>query len=594
MQIRNFCIIAHIDHGKSTLADRLLEYTGTISKREMKEQILDGMDLERERGITIKAKAIKMNYRAENGEEYILNLIDTPGHVDFTYEVSRALAACEGALLIVDASQGVEAQTLANTYLARQSKLKIIPVINKIDLSTADIESAKEQIREGLDITDEPILVSAKEGKGIPEIVERIISDVPPPEVKSDEPLSALVFDSFYDTYRGAIILVRVLEGEIRPKMKIKFVSSGRPYEVIETGYMKLKTMPSQSVPAGEVGYVVAGIKDIHDIRIGDTITELSRPTARPHPGYKEIKPFVFAGLYPVNSSDYDNLKTALGKLHLSDSSLFYGPETSTALGFGFRCGFLGSLHLEIVKERLEREFNLNLLVTAPNVIYKVQTHKGTAEIDNPAKFPNYGDIIEIQEPYVLATIICPSEFLGQILELCQKKRGTQILLRYIDMKRVIVKYELPLAEIIVGFYDSLKSVSKGYASFDYEHIDTRPGDLVKLEILINQEVVDAFSVIIHKDKASMTAHFLAEKLRGIIPRQMFEIPIQARVNNKVIVRENISAMRKDVLAKCYGGDISRKRKLLEKQKEGKKRMRQFGRVEIPPEAFVAVLKISE
>ncbi|OGS09687.1 MAG: elongation factor 4, partial [Elusimicrobia bacterium RIFOXYB1_FULL_48_9] len=499
MQIRNFCIIAHIDHGKSTLADRLLEYTGTISKREMKEQILDGMDLERERGITIKAKAIKMNYRAENGEEYILNLIDTPGHVDFTYEVSRALAACEGALLIVDASQGVEAQTLANTYLARQSKLKIIPVINKIDLSTADIESAKEQIREGLDITDEPILVSAKEGKGIPEIVERIISDVPPPEVKSDEPLSALVFDSFYDTYRGAIILVRVLEGEIRPKMKIKFVSSGRPYEVIETGYMKLKTMPSQSVPAGEVGYVVAGIKDIHDIRIGDTITELSRPTARPHPGYKEIKPFVFAGLYPVNSSDYDNLKTALGKLHLSDSSLFYGPETSTALGFGFRCGFLGSLHLEIVKERLEREFNLNLLVTAPNVIYKVQTHKGTAEIDNPAKFPNYGDIIEIQEPYVLATIICPSEFLGQILELCQKKRGTQILLRYIDMKRVIVKYELPLAEIIVGFYDSLKSVSKGYASFDYEHIDTRPGDLVKLEILINQEVVDAFSVIIHK-----------------------------------------------------------------------------------------------
>ena len=594
MEIRNFCIIAHIDHGKSTLADRLLEFTGTISMRDMREQILDGMDLERERGITIKAKAIRMEYKDENGKEYILNLIDTPGHVDFTYEVSRALAACEGAILVVDASQGVQAQTLANTYLARQGNLKIIPVINKIDLPTADVENTYLQLREGLEVADEPILASAKEGRGIKQILDAVIKNIPAPGGDESEPLSALIFDSFFDPYRGAIIIVRVLDGCIKPGMKMIMLSSGAQHEVLETGFMKIKMIPSQKVSAGEVGYVVAGIKDIHDIKIGDTITEAARPTTKPHPGYKEIKPFVFAGLYPVNTSDYDNLKNAIEKLRLSDSSLFYWPETSVALGFGFRCGFLGSLHLEIVKERLEREFGLNLLITAPNVVYKVTTQKGPAEIDNPAKFPPFGDILEIQEPYVLATIICPSEYMGPVLDLCQKKRGKQIVLRFLDTKTIIVKYELPLAEIIVSFYDSLKSVSKGYASFDYEHIGFRQGDLVKLEIMINQEVVDAFSVIVHKDKAQSVGHYLAEKLRTLIPRQMFEIPIQARINNKVIARENIAAVRKDVLAKCYGGDITRKRKLLEKQKEGKKRMRQFGRVEIPPEAFVAVLKISD
>ena len=594
MEIRNFCIIAHIDHGKSTLADRLLEFTHTISKREMRDQVLDGMDLERERGITIKAKAIRMDYEDETGKRYMLNLIDTPGHVDFTYEVSRALAACEGALLIVDASQGVEAQTLANTYLAKQSKLKIIPVINKIDLPTADIDTALTQMKEALDITDEPILASAKEGIGIKEIVQSIIRDIPPPQGDRSEPLSALIFDSFFDSYRGVIIIVRVFEGELKAGMKIKLVSLDAIHEVLEVGYMQIKMVPTDSLSAGEVGYVVSGIKDIHDVKIGDTITELARPTLHPHAGCKEIKPFVFAGVYPLSTSDYDNLKSALAKLRLSDASLSYVPETSSALGFGFRCGFLGSLHLEIVKERLEREFNLELLITAPNVIYTVVTKKGSSDIDNPARFPNYGDIVEIYEPYVVATIICPALYLGPILDLCQKKRGKQITLRYIDTKTVILKYEIPLAEIIVGFYDALKSVSKGYASFDYEHIGTRLGDLVKLEIMINSEVVDAFSVIVHEEKAQTTGHFLAEKLRTIIPRQMFEVPIQARIRNKIIARENIAAMRKDVLAKCYGGDISRKRKLLEKQKEGKKRMRQFGRVEIPPEAFIAVLKINE
>ncbi|MBN1823607.1 MAG: elongation factor 4 [Endomicrobiales bacterium] len=594
MEIRNFCIVAHIDHGKSTLADRLLEFTKTISLREMRDQILDGMELERERGITIKAKAIRMDYADETGARYILNLIDTPGHVDFTYEVSRALAACEGALLVVDASQGVQAQTLANTYLAKGAKLKIIPVINKIDLPTADIENTYIQMREALDISDEPILASAKEGSGMKEMLQAIVKEIPPPQGSPSEPLSALIFDSFYDSYRGVIIIIRVFEGRIKAGMKITMVSSGAQYEVLEIGYMKIKMVPTSELRAGEVGYVIAGIKNIHDIKIGDTITESIKPTSRPHPGYKEIKPFVFAGLYPVNSSDYDNLKNAIEKLHLSDSSLFYGPETSVALGFGFRCGFLGSLHLEIVKERLEREFGLNLLITAPNVIYEVTTAKGISEIDNPAKFPPYGDIIEIREPYVLSTLILPSEFMGPVLDLCQKKRGKQILLRFLDTKTIIVKYEIPLSEIIIGFYDSLKSVSKGYASFDYEHIGNKPGDLVKLEILINQEVVDAFSIIVHKDKAQTLAHYLTEKLKTIIPRHMFEIPIQARVNNKIVARENIAAMRKDVIAKCYGGDITRKRKLLERQKEGKKKMRQFGRVEVPPEAFVAVLKMSD
>ncbi|MDD5102410.1 MAG: translation elongation factor 4 [Endomicrobiaceae bacterium] len=592
--IRNFCIIAHIDHGKSTLADRLLEFTGTISKREMKEQILDGMELERERGITIKAKAIKMLYKHKDGKEYILNLVDTPGHVDFTYEVSRALEACEGALLIIDASQGVEAQTLANTMLAKKANLKIIPVINKIDLPTADVDSAYEQMKEGLAVDGEPILASAKEGIGMQEIIDSVIDNIPAPVGSNEAPLSALIFDSFYDSYRGVIVIVRVFDGRIKKGMKVTFIASDAEYEVIEVGYMKLKMIEADSISVGEVGYVVAGIKTIQDVKIGDTITETARPTTHPHAGYKEINPFVFAGLYPYSSSDYDSLKIALEKLQLSDSSLIYTPETSVALGFGYRCGFLGHLHLDIVRERLEREFGLNLLVTAPNVVYKIKVKNQMLVIDNPAKFPNNVEIQEIWEPYVMATVICPDEYLGAIMDLCQKRRGKQLDMKYLDMKIIILKYDIPLAEIIVGFYDALKSVSKGYASFDYEHIAPRIGELVKLEILVNSDVVDAFSVITHKDKAQTTAHFLTEKLRGIIPRHMFEIPIQARVNNKIIARETISAMRKDVLAKCYGGDITRKRKLLEKQKEGKKKMRQFGRVELPPEAFVAVLQIDD
>ncbi|MDR1194988.1 MAG: translation elongation factor 4 [Endomicrobium sp.] len=593
--IRNFCIIAHIDHGKSTLADRLLEYTGTISKREMKEQILDGMELERERGITIKAKAVRMNYTDKSGKKYILNLIDTPGHVDFTYEVSRALAACEGALLVIDATQGVEAQTLANTMLAKNANLKIIPVINKIDLPTADVDSAYEQMKEGLDVDADPILASAKEGIGISEITDSIVANIPPAKVVLSEPLSAIIFDSFYDSYRGVIVIIRVFDGIIRKGMKIRFIASDVEYDVLEVGYMIIRPVEAGSLSSGEVGYMVAGIKDIHDIKIGDTITDSVNPTKNPHPGYKEIHPFVFAGLYPNSTSDYDALKSALEKLRLSDSSLVFFPETSVALGFGFRCGFLGSLHLEIVKERLEREFGLSLLVTAPNVVYKVKTLKDqNLIIDNPAKFPNNSDISEIWEPYVEATIICPGDYLGAILDLCQKRRGKQVQMRYLNTKIIVLKYHLPLAEIIVGFYDALKSVSKGYASFDYEHIEPQPGDLVKLEIMINGEVVDAFTIITHKDKAQTASHYLTEKLRAIIPRHMFEIPIQARVNNKIIARETISAVRKDVLAKCYGGDITRKRKLLEKQKEGKRKMRQFGKVEIPPEAFIAVLKIDD
>jgi GTP-binding protein LepA len=592
--IRNFCIIAHIDHGKSTLADRLLEYTGTLSKREMKDQILDGMELERERGITIKAKAVRMNYADKNGQNYILNLIDTPGHVDFTYEVSRALAACEGAILVIDATQGVEAQTLANTILAKNANLKILPVINKIDLPTADVDSAYEQMKEGLDVDSEPILASAKEGIGISEIIDSVVTNIPPAKIINDEPLSALIFDSFYESYRGVIVIIRVFDGKIRKGMRVRFMASGAEYEVIEVGYMKIKMIEATELFSGEVGYVVAGIKDIRDIKIGDTITETINPTTRPHEGYKEINPFVFAGLYPNSTSEYDSLKIALEKLKLSDASLVYFPETSVALGFGFRCGFLGSLHLEIIKERLEREFGLSLLVTAPNVVYKVKTKGKYATIDNPSKFPNNSDIEEILEPYVEATIICPVEYLGAMLDLCQKRRGKQISMKYMNVKIALLKYHLPLAEIVVGFYDALKSASKGYASFDYEHIGKRQGDLVKLEIMINGEAVDAFTVITHKDKAQAYAHYLAEKLKGIIQRHMFEIPIQAKVNNKIIARETISAIRKDVLAKCYGGDITRKRKLLEKQKEGKRKMRLFGKVEIPPEAFVAVLKIEE
>ncbi|MDR0956627.1 MAG: translation elongation factor 4 [Endomicrobium sp.] len=592
--IRNFCIIAHIDHGKSTLADRLLEYTGTIPRREMREQILDGMELEKERGITIKAKAVRMNYTDKKGKEYILNLIDTPGHVDFTYEVSRALAACEGTILVIDATQGIEAQTLANTILAKSANLKLIPVINKIDLPTADVNSIHEQMKEVLEINSEPILASAKEGIGIKEIINSVITNIPPAKVEKNEPLSALIFDSFYDSYRGVIVITRVFSGKIYKRMKIKFIASNVEYEVLEVGYMKIKMIESDEIYSGEVGYVIAGIKDIHDIKIGDTITESLNPTKCPHEGYKEIHPFVFAGLYPNNSSEYDNLKPALDKLKLSDSSLVYFPETSLALGFGFRCGFLGSLHLEIIKERLEREFDLNLLITAPNVTYKIKTKGKYITIDNPAKFPNNPDIEEIWEPYINSTIICPTEYLGAMMELCQKRRGKQILMKYMNTKTVLLKYHMPLAEVIIGFYDALKSISKGYASFDYEHTAPKIGNLVKLEIMINSKVVDAFTIITHKDKVQTTAHYLTEKLKGIIPRHMFEVPIQAKVNNKIIARETIAALRKDVLAKCYGGDITRKRKLLEKQKEGKRKMRQFGKVEIPSEAFVTVLKMNE
>jgi GTP-binding protein LepA len=592
--IRNFCIIAHIDHGKSTLADRLLEYTETISHREMRDQILDGMDLERERGITIKSKAVRMNYVDQNGKSYVLNLIDTPGHVDFMYEVSRVLAACEGAILVVDATQGVEAQTLANTVLAENAKLKIIPVINKIDLPTADVDSARKQIKDGLGIEIEPLCISAKNGTGIDTIVKSVIANIPPAKVVEEEALSALVFDSFYDSYRGVIVIIRVFEGKIHKGMKVTFVASDAEHEVLEVGYMKIKMFESDKIISGEVGYVVTGIKDIRDVKIGDTITESMNFTKHIHEGYKEINPFVFAGIYPNNASEYDSLKIALEKLKLSDSSFVYSPETSVALGFGFRCGFLGSLHLEIVKERLEREFSLNLLVTATNVVYKVKSNGKFITVDNPVKFPNSADIEEIWEPYVEATIICPMYCLGAIIELCQKRRGKQVSMKYISPKSIILNYCMPLAEIIVGFYDALKSVSKGYASFDYEHIKSRLGNLVKLEIIINSEVMDAFTIITHKDKAHIVAHYLTEKLRGIIPKHMFEIPIQAKINSKIIARETISAIRKDVLAKCYGGDITRKRKLLEKQKEGKRKMRQFGRVAIPSEAFIAILKMDK
>ncbi|MDR1784512.1 MAG: translation elongation factor 4 [Endomicrobium sp.] len=592
--IRNFCIIAHIDHGKSTIADRLLEYTGTISRREMKDQILDEMELEKEKGITIKAKAVRMSYISKSGEKYIFNLIDTPGHVDFTYEVSRALAACEGAILVVDATQGVEAQTLANTVLAKDADLEIIPVINKIDLPTADIESTCEQIKEGLGIATSPILVSAKEGIGTGDIISSVILKIPPAKVLKDNPLSALIFDSFYDSYRGVVVIVRIFYGKVRKGMRIRFMASNVEHEVLEVGYMKIKMVESCELSSGEVGYIVSGIKDIHDIKIGDTITESINPTKHQHGGYKEINPFVFAGLYPNSASEYDSLKIALEKLRLSDSSLVFSQEVSVALGFGFRCGFLGSLHLDIVRERLEREFDLNLIVTAPNVIYRIKSKGKFITIDNPSKFPNISDVEEIWEPYVETTIICPVSFLGSILNLCQKGRGKQISMKYIDAKTIILKYHMPLAEIIIGFYDALKSVSKGYASFNYKHIDPQLGDLVKLEVMINMKVVDAFTIIICKSEAQSRARYLTEKLKFIIPRHMFEIPIQVMVNNKIVARETISAVRKDVLAKCYGGDVTRKRKLLEKQKEGKRRMRRFGKVEIPSEAFITILRMNE
>ncbi|MFH1025191.1 MAG: translation elongation factor 4 [Nitrospirota bacterium] len=590
--IRNFSIIAHIDHGKSTLADRLLEYTGALSEREMTAQVLDSMDLERERGITIKAHAVRLTYSADNGKEYILNLIDTPGHVDFSYEVSRSLASCEGALLVVDASQGVEAQTLANAYHALEHNLEIVPVINKIDLPAADPQKTRDQIEDaiGIDCSD-AILASAKEGIGTKEILETIIKKIPSPKGADDKPLKALLFDSWFDNFQGVIVLVRVFDGKVRSGTRIQLMAAGSIFEVSQVGIFSPKIEPVRELSAGEVGYIIAGIKRVTDTKIGDTITDADNPAQEPCPGYKDIKPLVFCGLYPTQSHQYENLRDALNKLRLNDASFIYEPETSLALGFGFRCGFLGLLHMEIIKERLEREFDLSLLSTAPTVVYRVtQANQEISYIDNPALLPERYEMIE--EPFVLVTIVMPAEFIGPILDLCQEKRGIQKSFTYIGKDRIKVEYELPLNEILWDFYDRLKSLSKGYASMDYEFIGYRESNLVKLHILLNGDVVDALSLIVHKDKAYYKGRELAEKLREIIPRQMFEVIIQASIGNKIIARESIRPLRKDVIAKCYGGDITRKRKLLEKQKEGKKRMKQFGKVELPQEAFLAVLKV--
>ncbi|MEW6068653.1 MAG: translation elongation factor 4 [Nitrospirota bacterium] len=590
--IRNFSIIAHIDHGKSTLADRLLEYTGALSAREMTEQVLDSMDLERERGITIKAHAVRLLYKADDGNDYILNLIDTPGHVDFSYEVSRSLASCEGVILVVDASQGVEAQTLANAYLAVEHNLEIIPVINKIDLPSADPEKTKEQIEDaiGIDCSD-AILASAKEGIGTKEILETIVKKIPPPSGDDKKPLKALIFDSWFDNYLGVIVLVRVFDGKISPNKKIKLMANGKSFEVSQIGIFSPKIKPVDNLSAGEVGYIIAGIRNVTDTKIGDTITDADIPTEEPCPGYKDIKPMVFCGLYPTTSDQYEDLRDALNKLRLNDSSFIHEPETSLALGFGFRCGFLGLLHMEIIKERLEREFNLSLLSTSPTVVYRIiKTDRNVLYIENPALLPEKYDLIE--EPFVVATIFVPKDFIGPILDLCQEKRGIQKSFNFIGKDKIKVEYELPLSEILWDFYDRLKSLSKGYASLDYEFIGYRESNLTKLNILLNGEVVDALSLIVHKDKAYHKGRELAEKLREIIPRQMFEVIIQAAIGNKIIARETVRSLRKDVLAKCYGGDITRKRKLLEKQKEGKKRMKQVGKVELPQEAFLAVLKV--
>lgn len=594
--IRNFSIVAHIDHGKSTLADRLLEYTGALSKREMVEQVLDDMDLERERGITIKAHAVRLTYTAKNGKEYILNLIDTPGHVDFTYEVSRSLAACEGAVLVVDAVQGVEAQTLANAYLAIDNNLEIVPVINKIDLPSADPEKVKEEIEKiiGIDAS-EAVLASAKEGIGTEDVLEAIVNKIPAPKGDINKPLKALIFDSWYDNYRGVVILVKVVDGKITPNIKMMMMSSNIVYEVNEIGIFNPKMNKTQELSAGEVGYVVAAIKKVTDTKIGDTITEAERQTDSAFPGFKEVKPMVFCGLYTINTEQYEDLREALEKLRLNDSSFSYEPETSLALGFGFRCGFLGLLHMEIIRERLEREFNLSLISTAPTVVYQITTTKNEKlTIDNPVKMPEAQYIERFEEPFILANIILPEEYVGSVMQLCQDRRGIQKEFTYLGKDRVLLRYELPLNEIVLDFYDKLKSLTKGYASLDYEFIGYRESDLVRLDVLLNGEIVDALSFITHREKAAMRGRQLAERMKEIIPRQLFEVIIQAAIANKIIARETISPLRKNVIAKCYGGDITRKRKLLEKQKEGKKRMKQVGRVELPQDAFLAVLKVKD
>lgn len=594
LNVRNFSVIAHIDHGKSTLADRMLEYTGTISQRQMKSQVLDSMELERERGITIKSHPIQMHYRHTDGQKYILNLIDTPGHVDFSYEVSRSLAACEGVLLLVDASQGVEAQTVSNAYLAIENDLTIVPIINKIDLPGADIGSAVHQLMELIGCReDEIILTSAKSGAGLKEVFRAIIEYIPPPRYNPEDPFRALIFDSVFDPFRGAVAYVRVFDGKINTGDMIRFFTNSSSYEVAEVGYFKMVRIKTDRLVSGDVGYLIGGVKDISKIKVGDTITVKSRPAAKPLPGYREIKPMVFSGMYPVDADDYEDLRSSLEKMVLNDSALVYETETSTALGFGFRCGYLGLLHMEVVQERLEREFDLDLITTMPNVRYQAILKNGkTIEIHNPLDMPAAGDIERIDEPFVRAEIIVHSDYLGNILKLCQEKRGIYKTTHYLDAGKVQIIYELPLGEIVFDFFDKLKSVSRGYASLDYEPIGFRPGELVKLDILINGEPVDALSWIVHRSNAFYHGREFCNKLKELIPKQLYEVVIQAAIGSKIIARTTVKALRKNVTAKCYGGDITRKRKLLEKQKEGKKRMKQVGRVEIPQEAFLAVLKM--